>query len=416
MSDDTDLKALPKLLIVDDKPTNLRVLREILNELDVEILEATSGEETLSLVMRNTFVAILLDVNMPGMSGIETASLLRGHDNTMQIPVIFITGYDMDELDQIEGYAVGAADYIIKPIIPEILLSKVKMFLQLYLQAEEINNNYALLENINAERELQYKQTRRLLDVNPDCILVVNSMNTVVYANSAAERLFNKTAGQLEGEIFEFPITNGDTVEINLGDDHIVEMRVALIDWSGERDTMVMLHDISEFKLYEEKLLQLARHDQLTGLANRRYFLEYTSNALARARRRNGYLTVLFLDLDKFKPINDNLGHEMGDQLLKSVADRLRLCIREGDMAARLGGDEFVLILDDVSDPEAAQIIARKVLDVMGEPHELKDTPVKIGCSIGIASYPQHGDNPETLLKFADQAMYKIKSKGGNSF
>ena len=416
MNDDADMNALPKLLIVDDKPTNLRVLREILNDLDVEIMEATSGEETLSLLMRNNFVAVLLDVNMPGMSGIETAKLMRGHDNTMNIPVIFITGYDMDELDQIEGYSTGAADYIIKPIIPEILLSKVKMFLQLYLQAEEINKNYAELENINAERQHQYEQTRRLLDVNPDSILVVNSMSTIIYANSAAEELFKKTTGQLEGEIFEFPITNDGVVEITLEDEHVVEMRVVNIDWSGESDTLVILHDISEFKHYEEKLLKLARYDQLTGLANRRYCLEFTTNALARARRRKGFLTVLFLDLDKFKEVNDTMGHEVGDNLLKSVSTRISACVRETDMAARLGGDEFVLILDDVSGPDAAEKVARKVLEKLSRPHLLNEEKVTIACSIGIASYPQDGDDPEALLKSADQAMYKVKSEGGNSF
>ncbi|OUR86389.1 hypothetical protein A9Q92_05715 [Methylophaga sp. 42_8_T64] len=415
MNDDTTTMAgLPKVLIVDDKPANLRVLQELLRDFEVEVVEATSGEETLSLVMRHQFAVILLDVKMPGMSGIETANLMLGNEDTMQTPVIFITGYDMDELDQIEGYSAGAVDYIIKPIIPQILLGKVRVFLQLYQQAEELKNNNELLEWLNNDRQQQYVQTRRLLNMNPDGILVVNPDNNILYANTAAAVLFNDENEQLEGTVFGFPTNDGQSKEISIGD-HIVEMSVTSLVWNGEDVFLVTLHDITTMKQTELRLLQLARYDQLTGLANRRYCLEFIAMALIRAKRRDGYIAVMFLDLDKFKEINDTLGHEAGDEVLITVAERLNNSVREGDLVSRFGGDEFLVVLDDISDPKDTDVIAEKVLKAMAPPHSLSGKEIVVNCSIGIATSPLSGTEPDALIKVADEHMYKIKSKGGNS-
>ena len=153
MDDDAYLQDLPKILIVDDMPENLLAMEKILSALEVEIIRADSGEQALAIMLRHQFVVVLLDVKMPGMNGLETAALMQSHDQTMQTPVIFVTGYDMDELDQLEGYAVGATDYIIKPINPKILLSKVKIFLQLYLQSAELKHTNERLELSNADLE-----------------------------------------------------------------------------------------------------------------------------------------------------------------------------------------------------------------------------------------------------------------------
>lgn len=246
--------------------------------------------------------------------------------------------------------------------------------------------------------------------MNPDSMLVIDIDNIILYANPAAAALFN----YLKGNRFEFPITDVTCTEITIGED-IVEMTVLPIDWAGESVFLVTLHDISQLKQTEAKLLHLARYDQLTGLANRRYCLEFMNDAVVRAKRRNGYIAVLFIDLDKFKAINDSLGHEVGDQLLISVAKRLNNCVRESDLASRFGGDEFVLILDDIASPELAEPLAAKILESIAVPHVLNNNTVVIECSIGISTYPQNGDRPELLFKVADQAMYKNKSNGGNA-
>lgn len=145
MHTNTNMEALPKVLIVDDEPTSLGVLNRLLSELQVEIIEAVSGEEALNLVVNHHFVVILMDVNILSMSGMETANKMHEQVSLLSTPVIFISGYDMDKRDQLEAYAIGVTDYIIKPVIPDILLSKVNMFLQLYLQSEELKKKTRFL-------------------------------------------------------------------------------------------------------------------------------------------------------------------------------------------------------------------------------------------------------------------------------
>nr|MCH9639062.1 diguanylate cyclase [Betaproteobacteria bacterium] len=180
----------------------------------------------------------------------------------------------------------------------------------------------------------------------------------------------------------------GQNIEIQLDDGRTVEMSLVLIDWDEQNVYLVTLHDITLRKSSEEKLIQLAQYDHLTGLANRNQCIKHLERVLARAKRNNSYIAVLFLDLDKFKDINDSMGHDEGDRLLKSVAARLNICIRKSDLAARFGGDEFVLILDEIKRPEDAGFIAQKILQIMETPHVLNKSPTVVGCSIGIATYP----------------------------
>ena len=206
----------------------------------------------------------------------------------------------------------------------------------------------------------------------------------------------------------------GQNIEVELEDGRIVEMSLVLIDWDEQSVYLVTLHDITLRKNSEEKLIQLARYDHLTGLANRSQCIEHLERVLARAERNNGYIAVLFMDLDKFKDINDSMGHDEGDRLLKSVAARLNICIRKSDLAARFGGDEFVLILDEIKQPEDAGFIAQKILQIMKTPHVLNNSPTVVGCSIGIATYPLCGVDPEALFKAADIAMFHSKTAGRN--
>ncbi len=176
--------------------------------------------------------------------------------------------------------------------------------------------------------------------------------------NTVEVAQFKREAEPLQADESGLPGASDEHTEIKLIDGHVVELSLVPIDWDGQSVYLATLHDITARKQTETTLIQLAQYDQLTGLANRSHCLEYLLKALARAKRRNGYIALLFLDLDKFKDINDSLGHEKGDQLLKNVAQRLKACVREGDLAARFGDDEFVLILDEISQPEDAGVIA----------------------------------------------------------
>ena len=166
---------------------------------------------------------------------------------------------------------------------------------------------------------------------------------------------------------------------------------------------------VIERKLSEERLLHLAHNDPLTGLPNRSLFHDRLEQGLAQAQRHQQEMAVLFLDLDHFKEINDTFGHDMGDELLREAATRLLACVRKMDTVARMGGDEFTVILTETANMESTEHVARNILNALLQPFELNGTCCNVGCSIGIALYPKHGRDSETLLKNADTAMYQAK-------
>jgi diguanylate cyclase (GGDEF)-like protein/PAS domain S-box-containing protein len=191
----------------------------------------------------------------------------------------------------------------------------------------------------------------------------------------------------------------------------------ALRNGGGEISNYVgVFNDISNLKRYEERLQHLAHHDALTGLPNRVLYQDRFREAIGRARRHETGIGVLFVDLDRFKAINDSLGHAVGDLLLQGVAERLIAIIRDTDTVARLGGDEFAILIEDLRDTGDAAVVSQKLLDSLGRPFQLAGHELYISASIGITCYPQDGTDTETLLKNADTAMYRAKSEGRNAY
>lgn len=169
-----------------------------------------------------------------------------------------------------------------------------------------------------------------------------------------------------------------------------------------------------EHKQMYARLEHLAQYDQLTGLSNRELLQDRLRTALAKARRERNRLCLLYLDLDKFKQVNDSLGHAAGDRLLQIAAQRLKASVRESDTVARIGGDEFVILFESISSKDDALTLAGKIRAALSRPFELEDQVLEVSPSIGVALYPQHGSDEKELLKHADQAMYLAKSAGGN--
>lgn len=188
-------------------------------------------------------------------------------------------------------------------------------------------------------------------------------------------------------------------------------------DEQGEISNYIALFsDITERKASFDRIQHLAHYDALTHLPNRTLLNDHVDLAIAGAKRNRTRLAIVFLDLDRFKSVNDTQGHHVGDTLLQTVAVRLQECVRESDTVARLGGDEFVILLNNIHDEKDAALVAGKVIELIGKPFELGNYRAEIGASIGISIYPEHGTDKFTLLKHADAAMYLAKEKGRNNF
>jgi len=179
---------------------------------------------------------------------------------------------------------------------------------------------------------------------------------------------------------------------------------------------IAVIRDITERKAAEEEIRRLALTDSLTGLANRNAFNNRFDEAIAQSKRRETHLALLMIDLDKFKPVNDQYGHPVGDALLVEVAECLRAICRETDIVARLGGDEFAAVLTDLDDTENAHLPAEKIIAALSKPMTVLGQTVQIGASIGIAFFPADADNKDGLVTLADDALYAAKAAGRNTF
>lgn len=269
-----------------------------------------------------------------------------------------------------------------------------------------------------------------LVVVNPAGIIEkVNQQATILFGFEENE-LIGKEATLLFAAAKETPLKNITQlgswplkdVEVNCRakDGHIFPAHFSgsvMDNGAGKLVGLVcVLNDITKLKNSEKKLKQMALHDALTGLANRHLFFDRLDLAIHEAERAGSKFALLFLDLDKFKPINDTLGHDVGDLVLKTVATRLQNLVRAGDTVARMGGDEFTLILNGLHSDSDAEKIAAKILECLAVPFTFGNISCHLGASIGITLFPDHGTIAEQLINRADKAMYLAKAKGRNTY
>lgn len=331
---------IPKVLLVNDDAASLIALESLLlpaAEANMyELITATSGHEALRHVLKHEFAVILLDVNMPGMDGFETAEAIHSRERSSAVPIIFITAHYADEMHRLEGYQKGAADYLFTPVIPQVLQTKVAVFVELTKRNLELQAKTDELSRLNQDLRVQRVQ---------------------------------------------------DLERIN----HELELEVA------------------ERKIAEERAHALSIRDPLTNLVNRRSLIQQLEHAVAGADRGKSEFALLFLDLDKFKSINDTLGHEVGDELLRQVSARLLAAVRVSDVVARLGGDEFVVMLVGAGAAANAARVARKIEQAHCHPFDINGHRVHTSTSIGIGLYPQDASSAAQLMKNADTAMYHAK-------
>jgi len=286
--------------------------------------------------------------------------------------------------------------------------------------------------------EQQLKLAATVFDASSDGILITDSSTRIVSVNQALCAMTGYSESELLGQppsilqsgytsdeeynrIWEALKNNGkwqgDIID-RMKNGALIPMRVGINQVKNADNQIThyvaILSDISERKAEEEHLRHIAHHDPLTGLANRVLFNDRLAQAIKLATRNNSQFAVLFLDLDKFKPVNDLFGHKTGDKLLQKVADRLTRSVRETDTVTRLGGDEFVLLLDNIADREMVERLLNQIINTLCNTYHIDDYDIEIGVSAGVSIYPSDGTDAKTLLHHADISMYEVKKVKGS--
>jgi diguanylate cyclase (GGDEF)-like protein/PAS domain S-box-containing protein len=429
----------PAILLVDDNPVKRLALRAMLEPLGHPVVEVASGRAALRALAGQTFALILMDVCMPRLDGFETAKLCRKQSRGARTPIIFITAMGAADAEAPKAYASGAVDFIFTPILPDVLKAKVTAFVDLFVQSQELRGSLESITVLNAALRDSDIRTQAVLDNVVDAIFILDEAGVVESVNRSVRQLFGCHANEPVGHPFESmiaperqeefralnatraePLREGDLPNRVLesvgcredGSTFPMELGRGEMRHGDRMFTLVSVRDISERKAHTEALEHLALHDGLTGLANRTLFGNLVSRALQSAKRSNDPLAVLVMDLDGFKLVNDTLGHDRGDSLLRQVADRLTVALREGDTVARLGGDEFAILPGEASDLSAAVAVALKVQQTCAQEFVINDETVHVSPSIGIALFPEHGSTTANLLHRADLAMYAAKRSG----
>ncbi len=431
------------ILIVDDNPTNLDLLAESLSQVGFKVLVAKDGQRAIRQAELAQPDLILLDVMMPGIDGFETCRRLKAYQATRDIPVIFMTAL-AETSNEVKGLQLGAVDYITKPIQIERVLARLETHLTLHNLQKEIqdkNNQLQqkIIERQQTEQALRQSegQYRTLVETMNEGLVILNPNGLISYVNDRYCQMFGyvchdlighpvtkllnevnrnilkeQLAGRIEGDNtpYELIVTHKDGQKV-----YTIVSPQPIFNAAGHfGGSFAIITDITALKRAQEQLRHTALHDALTGLPNRTLFLGRLKQVIKQAKQCQDYLfAVLFIDLDRFKNINDSLGHLVGDQLLISIARRLEECIRPIDTVARLGGDEFTILLDNIGDISEAERIAERIQSQLALPINLLDQhQIFTTASIGIVSGTQKYNQPEDLLRDADTAMYQAKARG----
>ncbi|MBI5903355.1 MAG: diguanylate cyclase, partial [Deltaproteobacteria bacterium] len=344
--------------------------------------------------------------------------------------------------------AEGILQYFMDSLLLSILSAP---FLYLWIVravARRLKAEAAMAEAVlraGAEEELleSEEKFRKISSSAQDAIVMMDSEGDITYWNPASERIFGYSNEEAIGKDLhalivppaqqnafnegfdrfkktgEGPVL-GKTLELSAlgrnGTEFPVEVSISAVPIKGRWHSIGIIRDITERKRFEETIVRMAYHDHLTGLPNRLLLNDRLEQALAIGHRHNSLVAVLFIDIDRFKVINDTLGHAVGDELIKAAAERLRKRLRGSDTVARLGGDEFTVLLQDVNGIEGVSKAAENIFSLFKEPFNIKGHELFLTVSIGISVYPDDGADRETLLKNADIAMYLAKDEGRNAY
>ena len=456
------------VLLVDDDPVARLLTASALVERNWRVIEADGGASALELFANNQPDVVVLDALMPEIDGFITCERLRRLSGGEHVPVLMLTGLD-DETSIARAYEAGATDFFVKSTTQWTLLSeRLRYMIRASRMREELAESRAKLSKAQRIARLgswEWNIATRWVKLSEECFAIAGlpQQDDGLADWFVWSRVVEDERARIEMLFREALAGNGQmNFECRLarptGQVRVVQIEGEIDRDDGGRAIAVhgVMQDITERKQAEDQIRQLANYDSLTGLPNRRFFRDQFQAALERARTSGSAVGVLFLDLDRFKQINDTLGHQVGDQLLREVAKRLYQCVRENDTVARaaeqgaavrnnrppsigsatralaagsqtapvaagstnsvarLGGDEFTVLLTDLADPSAIEAVAQRLLDTMRRPFAFSGHELFVTASMGVATFPLDGGDVDTLLRKADIAMYAVKDSGRN--
>jgi predicted signal transduction protein with EAL and GGDEF domain/DNA-binding response OmpR family regulator len=442
-ADDDGLEQ-PKVLLVDDDEVNLLLTAIALRERGFAITEAASGERALQMLADWSPDVIVLDAMMPGLDGFDTCRELRAMPGFENVPVLMLTGLD-DDASITRAYQAGATDFFVKSTQWSLLAGRLRYLLRASRTRIELERSKAKLaraQDLARMGSFDWRRSESGFTLSPEGLrvfghgpgdkLVFRQLLRMVPTaeRRGLQRLLHEVIAHSSVLATDVPVTLYDGRQRIIH----VEAEPEFNEHGQSAGYTGIVQDVTDRRIAEDKIRHLANFDALTGLPNRRQLIWRTERALEHARRLNHNAALLLIDLDRFKVINDTLGHAAGDELLMEVARRLRGCVRHSDQVmegaleavgsrshrtleavGRLGGDEFVALLPEVIDERDADRVAGRMLDVMREPIFVGGQECFCTASIGIAMYPRDGATVADLLRNSDVAMYSVKSAGRNS-
>ena len=403
-------------MVVDDDPTIRLLCEQSLEPAGFNVSSLPDGATALQALPQLQPDIILLDVEMPGVDGFSVCQEIRTRKSTADIPIFMITGNDDTESIN-RAYDLGATDFVRKPIGWAVLPHRIRYLLRAKAAFTDLKH---------AERK-----TQALLQTIPDVMLSIESNGVIrefvsgdvryldsngAYAGQPLDAFFPPVAAKKIREYMHRALAKQGVHiyehELDGGKQHCETRLIA----QDENCVLAIVRDITDRRESEATIHQLAYYDSLTGLGNRAYLQQRIIESTKVARRRDQKFALLFFDLDGFKDINDSLGHQAGDELLQAISERLQKVLREMDFAARLGGDEFCVLIEDIADDFAAAKVATKCLKAIAEPIVIADRNLQPSASVGITLFPQNGQDYQSLLRTADNAMYAAKDAGKNRY
>ena len=421
------------ILVVDDEPRLRDAVKEILSLAGYQVECAATGREALTLLAEQDFSLVLLDLNLPDISGQKILDEIVSQD--IDTNVIIYSGESTFE-QATRALRNGAKDFLAKGCAPEILLETV---------ARTLDNWRRQKHYLRVQKHIQCSEVlhRYLINHSPDLIFMLDDQGRLIFVNERAKHYFGLDIQELMGApFFDFIFAEDQPgaalflQKLKKGEhaESPVELRLRTPSGTVPRDVEVwalpvelpdpkpimgiygIIRDISERKQAETLRNYHLNHDQLTKLPNRNLFHDRLQVALRQARRLDQKLAVMYLDLDRFKLINDSYGHPVGDELLQNVASRVKSCLRDCDTLARISGDEFNLLLPHIKHVRDARTIWYKIQSLFDEPFQVQGHEIRVSFSAGCAVYPDHGETMQLLLRHADSAMYQVKERGRNGF